>query len=160
MSASWDLADGREVAEFKGKDGVAEAVAFSPDGVYLATGGGNGITVKELATSKEKFSIFSIGLVHSVAFSPDGKLLASGCGYRGDAHGGDVKLWDAVTGKPILTLRGHAKRVTSVVFSADGKQLASASYDGTAKVWDGHIASQEATTLAAPGSRVCVGRGH
>jgi len=36
----------------------------------------------------------------------------------------------------LLTLRGHANLVTGVAFSPDGKRLATASWDQTAKVWD------------------------
>ncbi len=46
-----------------------------------------------------------------------------------------VKVWDAQTGKESLCLKGHSGRVTSVSFSPDGKRLASASCDGTVKVW-------------------------
>jgi WD40 repeat protein len=47
-----------------------------------------------------------------------------------------VRLWDVATGKSLPTLEGHPTDVHAIAFSRDGKQLASASYDGTVKVWD------------------------
>ncbi|MEG4337797.1 WD40 domain-containing protein [Microcoleus sp. D3_18_C2] len=68
--------------------------------------------------------------VRSVIFSPDGKLLATG-----DSDG-VVRLWEASSGREILTCKGHTNVVESVTFSPDGEILASGSYDKTIKLWD------------------------
>jgi WD40 repeat protein len=57
------------------------------------------------------------GSVNSVAFSPDGKQVVSG------SWDGTVRLWDAATGAPLLTLKGHSSSVKSVAFSLDSKLL-------------------------------------
>ena len=51
---------------------------------------------------------------------------------------GNIRLWDTTTGKRIRTLEGHTEGINSVVFSPDGKTLASGSEDDTLRVWDVH----------------------
>jgi WD40 repeat protein len=53
----------------------------------------------------------------------------------------------------VLTLRGHTSQVWGVAWSPDGGRLASASPDGTAKVWDAKT-GQQALTLEAHGDAV------
>ena len=62
---------------------------------------------------------------------------------------GTVKIWNASTGKELLTLTGHTGNVYGVAFSPDGKTIASASGDKTAKVWDTQTGKQY-LTLHAP----------
>ena len=68
----------------------------------------------------------------SIAFSPDGSRLAVATSIG-------IWLYDAETLSEIALLAGHKEEVTTVVFSPDGKKLASGSgsqLPGTLKLWD------------------------
>jgi WD40 repeat protein len=72
------------------------------------------------------------GTVRALAVSPDGTRVAvagvaSISAYALSGHG--------VAGKPVH-FRGHAKCIECIEFSPDGTRLASASVDGTLRVWD------------------------
>ena len=45
-------------------------------------------------------------------------------------------MWDAETGVALHVLRGHDGGVSSVAWSPDGRRLATASWDETARVWE------------------------
>ena len=60
-----------------------------------------------------------------------------------------ARNWDSKTGQELLTLKGHTDGVKCVVFSPDGKQLASTSTDRTVKVWDAENGT-ELRTLKGP----------
>lgn len=57
-----------------------------------------------------------------------------------------MRVWDAKTGKELLTLKGHTGDVSSVAISLDGKRVASGSEDKTLKIWDS-ITGDELLTL-------------
>jgi WD40 repeat protein len=46
-----------------------------------------------------------------------------------------VRVFDAHTGVPLLVLRGHTERLGSVAFDHDGRELVTASWDGTVRRW-------------------------
>jgi WD40 repeat protein/tRNA A-37 threonylcarbamoyl transferase component Bud32 len=74
-------------------------------------------------------------LVIRVAFSPDGSQLASG-----DLHG-NVKIWDARTGKELRTLHAHDRQIWALAFSPNGRLATGSQEDRSqedrgVKVWD------------------------
>jgi WD40 repeat protein len=118
------------------------AIAFSPDGKWLASSDADGlVALTNLATHKRdlvlKHSVrsngeLSTGSVHSLAFSPDGKVLATGftdwVEHRklGSMPIGAVRLWDLTTGREQATVRGDilTNDVRALAFSHDGKSFA------------------------------------
>src|SRR4029077_4680499 len=47
-----------------------------------------------------------------------------------------ARLWDAASGQPLLSLRGHENSVLSAAFNPNGSRIVTASADHTARVWD------------------------
>jgi WD40 repeat protein len=79
-----------------------------------------------------------------------------------------MKVWDAQTGQELLALKGHSGFVSSVVYSPDGKRLATASTDKTVKVWyaetgqelltvEGHSEYPNGVAFSADGHRLAGG---
>jgi RNA polymerase sigma factor (sigma-70 family) len=75
--------------------------------------------------------LYHFGSLSSLVFSPDSKVLASAGNF------GDIRLWDAATGKELRTISAYNEPISGVVFSPDGKLLLSACYwEPTIRVWE------------------------
>ncbi|MDE0297628.1 MAG: hypothetical protein OXN17_03270 [Candidatus Poribacteria bacterium] len=100
----YDANTGAEVSLLTGHSEEVYAVAFSPDGSVLASGGNRDAIIRlcDLRTAKATHALVGHhGAVTSVASSPDGARLASG--------GSDdtIRIWDANTEERLWTLEGH-----------------------------------------------------
>ena len=109
----------------------SKAVAYSPDGSRIATGGPRRVVVFDQMTGKRVFAL-AVPRTHAVAYSPDGSRLAT----RSDD--GTVFVWNARTGGREERLREPNRIGTwgGVAFSPDGHELAADNYDAGIAIWD------------------------
>jgi WD40 repeat protein/uncharacterized caspase-like protein len=133
---------------------AVQAVVFSPDGRWLASGAKDGtIKIWETNTGRLLRTLYGHGSsVNALAVSSDGKMLASGSGtiydpryqelfLKGGEVGGvheedtSVRLWDVSTGGELRMFSGHELAVAAVAFSRDNRSLTSVSSDSI-RIWD------------------------
>lgn len=136
---------GKVAHTLTGAEHPINAVAFSPDGKFVAAGEGfasvtGRVCVWEIGGKEPRVFTGHADSVYGVAFSPDGKLLASA------SYDKLVILWDMATGAPRHTLKHHTGAVFGIAFSPDGKTLASIAADQTVKLWNVQ-SGQRITTL-------------
>lgn len=127
----WNVANGKQLANWMADEGSTESLSFSPEGKFLASGGRNGVHLWEVATRRSLATFESAG--STTTFSPDGKLLATG-GYYSKAN--EIHLWDPATHKLVRSLPTGAGKIRSFVFSPDGKMLLAGGRWHSLQLWD------------------------
>jgi WD40 repeat protein/serine/threonine protein kinase len=78
-------------------------------------------------------------LLQDASFSPDGHHVLTVSGVdrgSGDERPGELRVWDAVSGRPVTPALKHGGEVFSACFSPDGSRVLTAGKDGLARVWD------------------------
>lgn len=124
-------ADAKPLHTLTGHTQPITALAAIPGGALVASGSTDG-TVRTWTTTDGKpgASIAAGGPVVSFAVSADGKLAAVALADK------SVKVFQTADGKLIATHAGHAQPATAVSWNAKNTRVASASSDGTVRVWD------------------------
>jgi WD40 repeat protein len=118
------------VGRFMANGGVAFETA-RPGVIYLPRGVGRDSRMFDMRTRDEWVPPTLAEFACCGALSPDGRLAALGCVSRA----GEVTLVDGAEFETVAELPNHRGAVRAVRWSPDGTRLASASIDGTVRVW-------------------------
>jgi WD40 repeat protein len=144
----WDVPTGGHRRTFAGHTNGVRGLALAPGtaGVYYS--GGLDRTVRVWNETGKAVASFAMpSAVASLTASRDGRTLAVG------GSDGVIRVLHANDGKQIRALSGHTGPVNDLAFLPDGR-LASASADGTARLWS--VPADHAAKAPAP----AVLRGH
>jgi WD40 repeat protein len=146
----WDLRSRSVVQRLSGHQWCVTALAFTPDGQFLASGGMDRmVKLWDVAAgrARDTFTNYTDSLT-ALAFSRNGETLAIACGQR-------LTLLDITRRTEVSQLRGHQSLVTGLALTPDGRSLITGGGfgmmgipggDGTVRVWDVAARPKESET--------------
>ncbi|MBR8831642.1 MAG: WD40 repeat domain-containing protein [Chlorogloea purpurea SAG 13.99] len=127
----WDWTTGEYLGLSLTHGSKVLALASTPDGGVLISGGLDGIRIWDMKVRRPIYRLAWIGnAVYALAVKSDGVTLAAG------ENDGKVKYWNIRQGKLLSEFSPHKEAVTALLYTRDGQKLITGSVDRTIKIWD------------------------
>jgi WD40 repeat protein len=128
----WDLSTNKLIMH---ANPYPYSLAFDPEGTVLAvlepsySDGMKPVVKIRNANSGEWVRTFSVECISAFSFRPDGHAIVCGGQKK------ELQIYDVLTGDVLYALSGHEDNVSNVVYSPDGKLLASVDHSGGLLIW-------------------------
>lgn len=146
----WDITTGNLITTLGGYNSDVEAIHFSPDAQWLATGhyATGMIRIWETASGRKVTEWkANDSTVSGLIFTPDSRWLIS-AGTDGSIH-----AWETSTWEEIFMLQGQQPQKVNIVLSPDGRWLVGMFQDACSlRIWDTTNWSEVAVPTAYTGS--------
>jgi WD40 repeat protein len=152
----WNVTTGKVINTIKADKLGKSNVIFSPDGRIASLSPDHTLKFWNVTTGKIINTLKADKLGKSdLIFSPDGQWLVSIIGrWDSSKNGADSTIWNVTTGKVINTFKVTSNGyIDSIIFSPNGKMLASAGEDRTIHLWD-VVTGKEIKTLTGHTNRI------
>jgi WD40 repeat protein len=141
-----EVATGKTYRMLEGHPGIINALAFSPAGSSLASGGSDRV-IRFWDSRSGSISASFYGhqrSINALAFNPQGNLLVS------SSQDETMNVWDLKSGALLRTIDVRDDGiwgVNAMSFSPDGKSFVSGGHNGSLKVWDTGLWKTERSLL-------------
>jgi WD40 repeat protein len=145
----WNSANGALVAELHNDAAGVPALAFSADGRWLASSGGDDVRVFDVSTWSEALAIAG-PRIRTLSFDPTGPRLATGTAV------GDASIWGIPSGARTRHLREIGDPVNAIAFSPDGQLVAVGGGSGAVQILRATTGALQSQFNAMPGKILTV----
>ncbi|MFO0864741.1 MAG: serine/threonine-protein kinase [Gemmataceae bacterium] len=133
----WDLASRSLVNRYRGSPRDITALAFSPDGAMLCSGGREEVRLWDVATGRlivRSFGAVGMDYITGIVFRSDGRQIA--VSSLGSAYPPGVTLWNLNPNAVSCRLLGLSGQIELIALSPDGKHVAALAQNWEVGVWN------------------------